>query len=405
MTFLRERMSSAATTPRAAAKVCVVGPSTRFLSGISYYTYDLARALATPFTVCALLMRRLLPTALYPGSDRVGKPLTDIEMPADVETFNGVDWYWGHSMWRALRFLKRERPDVLVFQWWTATVLHSYLLLALVARLRKARLVIEFHEVLDTGEQRLRIPYLYARLLAPRLFAMASEFVVHSEADRDLVVQLFRISRDVVTVVPHAVYDIRKDASPVRNAPETVCNLLYFGVIRQYKGLDVLVRAFSALPPETAERFWLTVVGEIWEGCVEPQDLIAESPYRQRITYIERYVDDEELAAVLGGADVVVLPYRRASQSGALHLAMGCGLPVVTTAVGGLIEATRDYGGAVLVEPDNVADLTAGILRAAKLNGRRYAAPSDWADTADAYREIVSRVTRARNTKTFGTIR
>jgi glycosyltransferase involved in cell wall biosynthesis len=392
-------MSSAATTPRREVKVCIVGPSTRFLSGISYYTYDLARALATRLTVCALLMRRLLPTGLYPGSNRVGNPLTDIEMPADVETFDGIDWYWGGSMWRALRFLKRERPDVLVFQWWTATVLHSYLLLALVARTRRARIVIEFHEVLDTGEQRLRIPFLYARMLAPRLFALASEFVVHSEADRELVVQHFGVSRDAVTVVPHAVYDVRKNMPPVRDAPETVCNMLYFGVIRQYKGLDVLVRAFSTLPPETAERFWLTIVGEIWEGCVEPRNLIAQSPYRERITYVERYVDDQELAAFLGGADVVVLPYRRSSQSGPLHLAMGCGLPVVVTAVGGLVEAARDYAGAVFVEPEDVADLTAGILRAAKLNGQRYAAPSNWADTADAYCKIVSRVTSAGNTK------
>ena len=132
-------------------------------------------------------MRQLLPTRFYPGRERVGAKLTQLEYDPAARVFDGVDWYWLPSMIRALLFLIRERPDVVVFQWWSGTVLHSYLLLALVARLLGARIVIEFHEVLDPGEAKLPLAQSYVRLVAPILVRMARGFVVHSEYDKKLL--------------------------------------------------------------------------------------------------------------------------------------------------------------------------------------------------------------------------
>ena len=131
-------------------RVCIVGPGTRFLSGITYYTYGLAGALAGEVRVSAVLMRRLLPRFLYPGRRRVGTDISTIALPDGVRAYDGVDWFWLPSLLGALRFLRREKPDVLVLQWWTGTVLHSFLALAFAARRRGARVVIEFHESLDT---------------------------------------------------------------------------------------------------------------------------------------------------------------------------------------------------------------------------------------------------------------
>jgi glycosyltransferase involved in cell wall biosynthesis len=372
-------------------RVCVVGPSTRFLSGITYYTFDLATAFAHRYETSAILMRRLLPRRLYPGHARVGAKLTDVSLPEKVRSFDGVDWFWGSTMWRAARFLRREKPEVVVFQWWTATVLHSYILLAVMARIRGARVVVEFHEVLDPGEQRLRGPFLYARFFGRFFFRLGAQYVVHSEADRALVLKHFNLPAAAIAVVPHAAYRPRGAKGEMhREAPIGVCNLLYFGVIRNYKGLDLLVRAFSELPREEAEKYWLTIVGETWEHCTLPAELIAASPHRDRITFVNRYVDDDELEAFVKGADVVVLPYRRSSQSGPLHLAMGCGLPVVVTSVGGLVEAVADYEGAVVVEPANVADLTNGIQLARKMVARDFSPPFDWHDTLRSYDKIIA---------------
>src|SRR2546423_9007856 len=103
-------------------RVCVVGPSTRFLSGITYYTYSLCQALSARGEVSAILMRQLLPTRLYPGHARVGAAMSDLVLPDTVRRVEGVDWFWVPTLGRALRFLAHPRPDVLILQWWTGTV-------------------------------------------------------------------------------------------------------------------------------------------------------------------------------------------------------------------------------------------------------------------------------------------
>jgi glycosyltransferase involved in cell wall biosynthesis len=337
-------------------------------------------------------MRRLLPRFLYPGRRRVGTDISAIALPDGVRAYDGVDWFWLPSLLGALRFLRREKPDVLVLQWWTGTVLHSFLALALAARRRGARVVIEFHESLDTGEDRVALFSRYVNLLAPRLFRMAQEYVVHSEFDRDLIVGRFGLPADAFHVVPHASYDTYTDAADEvrRDAPDGVTNLLYFGIIRPFKGVEDLVRAFDSLPDDVADRFWLTVVGETWEGHTLPADLIAASPRKDRITFVNRYVQDHEVDAFFRGADVVVLPYHRSSMSGPLQVAMNYGLPLVVTRVGGLVEAVSGYGGAVLVEPQDPGSLRDGILRAADMLGERFATPHDWAATRELYGEVIS---------------
>jgi glycosyltransferase involved in cell wall biosynthesis len=172
-----------------------------------------------------------------------------------------------------------------------------------------------------------------------------------------------------------------------------VINLLYFGVIRPFKGVEDLVAAMDLLG-EAGSRFWLTVVGETWEGWDLPTRLIDASPHRERITFVNRYVTDDEAAGYFAGADVVVLPYHRSSSSGPLQIAMAAGLPVVATKVGGLVEATAYYPGAVLVDPSSPESLADGVLEAAELVGRRFQGATTWADTARSYTELFDGILR-----------
>ena len=372
--------------------MCVVGPGTRFLSGITYYTFGLISALAPDAQVSAVLMRRLLPRFLYPGKDRVGTDISTIAMPPGVRAYDGVDWFWLPSLFGALRFLEREKPDVLVLQWWTGTVLHSFLALAIAARRRGTKVVIEFHESLDTAEDKFALFSRYVNLVAPRLFRMADQYVVHSEFDRKLMVSRFGLPAEAFHVVPHASYDTYEGTSAEvhRDAPEGVVNLLYFGIIRPFKGVEDLVRAYEGIPDDQADRFWLTLVGETWEGHTLPAELVAASPRRDRISFVNRYVQDDEVDGYFRGADVVVLPYHRSSMSGPLNVAIHYGLPLVVTAVGGLVEAACEYGGAVFVEPRDPDSLRAGILRAAELVGQEFEVTHDWGRTRDLYGGVIS---------------
>lgn len=369
-------------------RVCVVGSGTRFLSGITVYTYRLANALSFRHSVSAILMRQLVPRRFYPGRQRVGTKLDRLSFRPSVQTYDGVDWYWIPSLLRGIWFLCRQRPQVIIFQWWSGSVFHSYLVLALVARLLRARLIIEFHEVLDTGEARLVLARWYVGVMAPLLLRLADGFSFHTEADRIAVKSRHRVRARPTAILPHGPHDHYQEAATGRThreAPDSACNVLYFGVIRPYKGLEDLIAAFDRIPIEQIERFWLTVVGETWEGWQLPRELIQASPYRHRISFVNRYVDDEEVAAFFAGADAVALPYHRSAISGPLHVAMGYGLPVIVTRVGGLVESTEGYAGAVLVPPQDPEALRQALEEVAILRGQRFAHPQSWSATASAY--------------------
>jgi glycosyltransferase involved in cell wall biosynthesis len=276
-------------------------------------------------------------------------------------------------------------------------VLHSYIALALLARLAGARVVIEFHEIVETGEANIPFAKRYIHAVAPILMRLAHGFAVHSAFDRDLAMKTWRLGRRrPIEVLPHGPHDHYqapdRTAVALREAPAETCNLLFFGVIRPYKGLEHLVAAFEAIPESEIEGYWLTVVGETWEGWTLPADLIAKSPRRDRITFVNRYLTDEELDGYLRGADAVVLPYLRSSLSGPLHVAMGYGLPIVMSDVGGNAEAAAGYGGIVLVPPADAAALADGLRQLPGLVGGQFAHPHSWDNTAEAYERLFERL-------------
>jgi glycosyltransferase involved in cell wall biosynthesis/GT2 family glycosyltransferase len=371
--------------------VLVVGSGTHFISGVSHYTRYVAVALSERTHVSVILMRRLIPRALYPGRARVGdETLTEEDYPPEMEVFDGVDWYWFPSMLGALRLLRRSRPKAVLFQWWTGSVLHSYLLLALAARLQGARIIIEIHEIQDTGEAKLVPVRSYVQHFGRRLMGLANAYIVHSEFDREALGKSFDVGQRPIRVVRHGPFShyAVAESTRLREAPEGMCNILFFGTIRPYKGLEDLVQAFELLASED-ENYWLTVVGETWEDWTQPIEMIKASMYRDRITLVNHYVSDMEVSRWFAGADIVALPYRRSSASGPLHLTMDAGLPVVVTEVGGLTEAVRGYDGAVLVAPADPDSLREGLRAATSLRNRHFDDSSSWSDNADAVLELL----------------
>jgi glycosyltransferase involved in cell wall biosynthesis len=377
--------------------VCIVGPGKHYLSGVTYHSYGLATALDERGPVSVVLLRRLVPKRWYPGAGRVGADLSSLRLPRSVRRYDGIDWWWLPSLAGALLFLVRRPPSVVVVQWWSAAVWHTQLLLVLVARALGAKVVIEVHEVVDSGEGRRPIGRLWLRHVAPRLLDRADHVVVHSAADRALVTEHLAVSIEDTTVIPippFDAYDLGPLREPVGPAVEGTCRLLFFGTIRPYKGLEHLIDAFTRLCAEhdDTSTWHLTVVGETWEGWTAPAERIADSPVRDRITFVNRYVRDEEVDRHFAAADLVVLPYLRSTTSGPLLVAMAYGLPVVATRVGGLPEAVEGYSGAVLCDPADPFALVEAVRKAETLRGERHRPVRSWGDTADAHAALHDRL-------------
>jgi glycosyltransferase involved in cell wall biosynthesis len=377
--------------------VVVVGAGTRFLSAMSYYTIRLTNALSEQFEVCAIPTRQLLPTFLYPGRSRVGSTSTRLDYDPAVTVLKGIDWYCVPNLFRDMKSLAKLRPDAVIFEWWTGTVLHSYLAIAILTRLLGGSVIVEFHEVLDSGEARIPLARAWVRLLGWPFFRLVSAFVIHSDSDREPVEKRYRLRGRPCIVVPHGPMDNHASESPcagtghgpLRAAPLDTCNLLFFGIIRPYKGLEDLVDAFDSLDDEEVKLYWLTVVGETWEGWDLPIRLIQNSRHRDRITLVNRFVDDDEVIGHFSGADAVVLPYHRSSASSPASVTMSNGLPLVITAVGGLPAAVADYEGAILIPPHDPVALRDAIRRLPDLRGRRYKDPHSWDRSAALYKDLM----------------
>ena len=383
-------------------RLMVVGAGTHFLSAMSYYTLRLTNALAQHYDVVFVPMRGLIPKFLYPGRAHVGTVTTRLQYEPSVRVMRGIDWYWFPNLVRAIGDMVRQPPEVVVFEWWTGSVLHTYLVLGIVARVLGAAVIVEFHEVLDSGEARVPFVRAWVSLLGRAFFRLAAGFVIHSESDRGPVDARYRMRARPCIVIPHGPLDhhapnssrLADQAVTARHAPEDSTNLLFFGLIRPYKGLEDLVRAFGLLEPDEADHYWLTVVGETWEGWDLPTRLIATNRYRDRITLINRFVSDEEVVSHFVAADAVVLPYHRSSASSPAQVAMSNGLPLVVTTVGGLPEAVADYEGAILIPPHDPVALRDAIRRLPSLRGQRYRDPHSWDRTVDGYRELMSQLGR-----------
>ncbi len=376
-------------------KICIAGPSTRFLSGVSYYTIRLANALAEQNEVSVIYFRELLPRSLFPGREHVGRPLTTLSLSPKISSLDGMDYNSPFTWVQAYRFLSNFKPDFLILQWWTSAVAHMQFILNLFKKKLGFKVIVEFHEVADPLEEAILPVKIYSRLMGRILTRSGNAFIVHSKADKQAIAEKYGLNPEKIYVIPHGLYDqyISIDKSEARRrlgiAEENV--LLFFGLIRTYKGVEYLIEAFETLPEELINKTRLLIVGELWEGSGEVLKRIQNSKYRDKISLVPKYVPDDEVPLYFSAADALALPYIRASQSGVAHIAMSFGKAVVVSEVGGLKEALAAYKGAFFFPARDISALRESILNALRNKNIEFPRPKYcWEEIAEKYNEVLN---------------
>lgn len=378
--------------------ICIVGPSKRFLSGISYYTIRLANAMSAEKNVSVICFRQLLPTFLFPGKSHVGKDISNLSFSSRIPVFDGMDYNNPLTWLGAYSFIREQKPDIVILQWWTSSIAHMQLLLKMFAgMLHKPKIIIEFHEVVDPFEESILPIRLYSKITGKLLRKNLDAYITHSESDKQLVAERYAIAPEKIHVIPHGLYDQYGELLDVKEARKNLSIndefvILSFGLIRKYKGTPYLIRAFEQFPSEILEKSRLLIVGEIWEDRKELLDQIKASPAYDKITLIDEYVPDERVNIYFSAADVVVLPYLRASQSGIAHIAMSFGKPVVVSEVGGLKESMAGYEGTFFVPAGDAESIRKAVL---SLSGtsRYYEAPDQkWDKIISLYIELIQSI-------------
>jgi glycosyltransferase involved in cell wall biosynthesis len=220
----------------------------------------------------------------------------------------------------------------------------------------------------------------------------ADAVVVHSEHGRERLTRIVGVHPDNVHVIPHGALDYLTHLSPVRPpelAPAERPVVLFFGLLRPYKGLDLLYDAWRRLDGTDAE---LWVVGKPWRGAPEPPAGVKTVP---------RFVSDAEAAWVFRHADLVALPYRVVEQSGVLLTALAFGKAAVASNVGGFREVTAVRH----VEPDNAEALATAVHELLEDRGARARLAADalnaarttysWAASARSHADLYAKLTRS----------
>ena len=126
---------------------------------------------------------------------------------SSVTVCNGIDWWWGLSLVRALKFLHAQRPKVLVLEWWTAATLHTYLILAIAARACGGRVVVEMHELQDPGEASMTIMRSYGRWGLHVLLHLSHGCIVHSKSDWLMLEAGYGCLNTRIAIAAHGPYD------------------------------------------------------------------------------------------------------------------------------------------------------------------------------------------------------
>jgi glycosyltransferase involved in cell wall biosynthesis len=289
-----------------------------------------------------------------------------------------------------LRLRTRTRSaDLVHYQWLTVPELDAVLLPP--ARPR----VFTLHYPLPRG----RAALAGQRALLRRMDAV----VVHSREGAARVRDELGLRDDSVQTIHHGAFDYLTRLAEERPLPPELADsegrvILFFGLLRPYKGIDVLLRAFASV--EDAE---LWIVGMPRMPLEPLRKLAGEAPGPVR--FVPRFITDPEIPAYFRRADLVVLPYREIEQSGVLYTALAFAKPLVLSAVGGFTELAEDHGAARLVPPENPEALAGALTelihdsdtreRLASAAGAAAAGPYSWdevaARTVDLYTALLSR--------------
>jgi glycosyltransferase involved in cell wall biosynthesis len=366
--------------------VGLLGPGYPLRGGIAQYLALLYRALEPLAETRYFSLLRQYPSFLFPGKRQTDDSAEPLVVPCHPTLDVLAPWQWP----AAARAVAAWRADTLVYKWWLPFFGPAYAPVLGAARRAGAAVVM----IADNLVPHERRPFdsLFTRWVLARTDA----FVVMSESvERDLE----RLVPGALSRrVPHPVYAQYASALGQSEAKARLGVsgdvLLFFGFVRRYKGLDVLL---EAMPRILARRpATLVVAGEFYEPDAPYLERVRALGLGERVRILDRYLPDEEVRTLFAAADVAVLPYRSATQSGVVPVAYAAGCPVITTRVGGLPEVVEEGASGHIVPPADPAALADAVLRFLAAGGRaayaagvaRVAARYTWEALAEAILDL-----------------
>ena len=371
-------------------KITFLGPAYPYRGGLATFNERLARQFVTECKDVDIRTFTLqYPRFLFPGKTQFtdGPAPEGIKIRRELNSINPFNWL------RTGLKMRKEKADILLVRYWMPFMAPCLGTIARIVKSNKYTVVISLVDNVHPHEKRPGDSLLTKFFMN----SIDGAAVLSDTVQKD--VEGFRNDIPVCSA-PHPLFDTygkkldRNEALTALNLDPQYSYLLFFGIIRDYKGLDILIRAFSDSRLR-GKKLKLIVAGEFYEDETRYRNQVKESGLENDVIFYDHFIKDEDVRLFFSGADLVVQPYKSATQSGVTQIAYHFDKPMVVTDVGGLKEIVPDGKCGYVVKPDPkiIADAIADYFENGRKNAfsecvRKEKEKFTWNKTTDAVTEV-----------------
>lgn len=341
-------------------RICLIGTFPPYIGGIPQHNYCLAKELLKSHKTLFIGYKNFYPEFLF-KKNKIDK---NFEINSDAEFFNRIQNlfspYDPFTWIKTLKEIKKFNPDIIILPWWFIYLAPAYLFLMKNFNRNGFKTVILCHNVFEQAD----INYLksltkfivpFKNSLIKQVFKQAKFFIVPSNTEKQEILSFHKTAR--IKKQLHPVYKFGNNNVSLNK--QNQLKLLFFGFVKPYKGLDLLLNALTYLKDAP---IFLTVAGKFFDNKAFYQEIIEKNNLANKVKLIDKYVANNEIGKYFSETDVVVLPYRSGTSSGITATAYGYKKPVLITDIGGLPDATENGQTGKIVEPENPKALAEGII-------------------------------------------
>ena len=342
-------------------RIGIVGTTWPYRGGLAAFNERLARQFMSEGNEVEIFTFTLqYPDFLFPGKTQY----SDAPKPADLSirrTMNSINPF---SWLKTARAIRQAGIELIIIKFWIPLMAPCLGTIARLCRRRGIRVVSVLDNVIPHE------PHFWDKWLIRYFVHSVDRFVAMSESVQADCLRFLPASRQgCVALSPHPLYDNfgeavpKEEARKTLNLPKDKTILLFFGFIRDYKGLDLLMRAYAKTitnhqSPITNNELQLVVAGEFYNNGEQYKELERELGLEGKIEWRTDFIPDDQVRFYFSAADLIVQPYKSATQSGVTQIAYHFERPMLVTNVGGLAEIVPDgkVGYVCDVNEDAVAD-------------------------------------------------
>lgn len=327
--------------------IIIIGTAYPYRGGLASYNERLARQFVCEGNNVTILTFTLqYPGFLFPGKSQYldGPAPEGLKIVREINSVNPVNW-----ILEGLR-LKKDNPDILIFKYWLPFMAPCFGTIARIARSNNHTKILCIFDNVIPHEKRPGDRFL------TRYFTGCIDGAVAMSQSVLNDLRLFR--KDIpAKLSPHPLFDnfgasVERDEALTKLGLNPDFNyLLFFGFIRSYKGLDLLIEAFSDNRLRN-RNLKLIIAGEFYEESKPYREMVEKLNISDDVILFDRFINDDEVRIFFSVADLVVQPYRSATQSGVTQIAYHFEKPMLVTDVGGLREIVPDRLCGYVVKPD-----------------------------------------------------